>query len=273
MDMMNKLGIFVSGANGRMGKQIIQEVVADQDVFLAGAVEHPHCAVLGADAGLNSGVQQISVTITNDLKRSIENQKGVVIDFSSVESTLENLKRCMDFGIPMVIGTTGFNQEQKDFIREASGSVPIMFAPNMSVGMNVMFKLVKEAAKILNGDYDMEVVDIHHRYKKDAPSGTAMKIARLLCEASGLEFPKQVDFGADGRKGERPDDVVGVQVLRGGDVVGEHTAYFCGAGERLEIKHLANSRATFARGAIRAAKWLKTAKPGLYDMEDVLGLR
>lgn len=269
---LEKLGIFVSGANGRMGKEIIKEVIQDDNVFLAGAVEHPNSSCLGADAGLNSGEQPISVTLTSDLKRDLEKTFGVVIDFSSVESTLENVKRCIDFKVPMVIGTTGFSEEQKQLIFEAGKHIPIMFAPNMSIGMNMMFKMVKEAAKILSSDYDIEVLDIHHRNKKDAPSGTAMKLVRVLCEGSGFEFPKDVDFGDNRRQGAREDNKVGVQVLRGGDIVGEHTVMFCGNGERFEVKHLAGSRATFVKGALRAAKWIQDKSAGIYDMEDVLGL-
>ena len=267
------LYIFVSGANGRMGKQIISLVVENPGLSLAGAVEHPDCPVLGADAGLNAGTKQISVSITSDLKRSLEKRKGVVIDFSSVESTLENIKRAVDYSTPMVIGTTGFDKDQLGLIHEASQKIPMVFTPNMSVGMSVTFKLVEEAARVLKDDFDIEVFEIHHRNKVDAPSGTAMKLARLICESTGRKFPEALKSHREGKTGVRTKEEVGMQVLRGGDVVGEHTVYFCGSGERLEIKHVATSRATFAAGAIRSAKWVFSQRPGLYDMHHILGMK
>lgn len=269
----NPLNVFVSGANGRMGKQIICLAVEDPGLFLAGATEHPDCPVLGADAGLNAGTKQISVSITGDLKRSLEKRKGVIIDFSSVESTLENIKRAVDYSVPMVIGTTGFQQEQLDWIRAASQKIPMVFTPNMSVGMNVTFKLVEQAAKVLKDDFDMEIFEIHHRNKVDAPSGTAMKLARLVCQNTDRKFPEALKFHREGKIGARTKEEVGMQVIRGGDVVGEHLVYFCGSGERIEIKHVATSRATFAAGAIRSAKWVSSQKPGLYDMCHVLGMK
>lgn len=269
----NPLNIFVSGANGRMGKQIICLVVEDPGLFLAGATEHPDCPVLGADAGLNAGAKQISVSITGDLKRSLEKRKGVIIDFSSVESTLENIKRAVDYSVPMVIGTTGFQQEQLDWIRAASQKIPMVFTPNMSVGMNVTFKLVEQAAQVLKDDFDIEIFEVHHRNKVDAPSGTAMKLARLVCQNTDRKFPEALKFHREGKTGARTKEEVGMQVIRGGDVVGEHSVYFCGSGERIEIKHVATSRATFAAGAIRSAKWVSSQKPGLYDMCHVLGIK
>jgi 4-hydroxy-tetrahydrodipicolinate reductase len=271
--MKTELNIFVAGANGRMGQQIIRQVIQDQELRLAGASEHPDCPVLGADAGLNAGTRQVSISITSDLRRSLEKNPGIVIDFSSVESTLENLKRAVDFKSPVVIGTTGFSPEQIKTIKEASQKVAIMFAPNMSVAMNVMFKLVSDAAKVLKDEFDIEILELHHRDKTDAPSGTALKLAKTACEASGRDFLSDVRYQRHGQIGARSKKEVGVQTIRGGDVVGEHTAFYFTDGERLEIKHVATSRLTFASGAIRAAKWLQGKPAGLYDMEDVLGIR
>lgn len=271
--MKEQLNIFVCGANGRMGKQIINLVLQDNDLCLAGAVEHPNCPVLGADAGLNAGVRQTSVSITSDLRRALEKKRGVVIDFSTVDSTMENIKRAVQFEVPIVIGTTGFSDPQRDAILQAGQKIPVLFTPNMSIGMNVMFKLVQLASKVLAGDFDLEVTEIHHRHKVDAPSGTALRIANLVCESAGLEYPKSLVHKREGKTGERDRKEVGMQVLRGGDVVGEHTLYCLGDGERIELKHVATSRSTFAAGAIRSAKWIKDKKPGVYDMESVLGLK
>lgn len=272
MNAKNVLNIFVSGANGKMGKEIIRQVIEDPSLYLAGASEHPECPVLGADAGLNAGSGQVSVSITADLRRSLERNQGVIIDFSSIENTMENIKRAIEFKTPLVLGTTGFNEEQNRIIQEAGKKIPVMFAPNMSVGMNVMFKLVAEAARVLKDECDIEILEIHHRNKVDAPSGSAMKLAKIVCEASGKKFPESLQYERQGKTGPRGKDEVGMQVIRGGDVVGEHTVYYCGAGERLEVKHVATSRVTFAGGAVRAAKWIYGKPAGVYDMEDVLGI-
>lgn len=270
--MSTTLNIFVAGANGKMGKKIIQQVVQDPALCLAGASEHPECPVLGADAGLNAGVRQVSVSITHDLRRALERCPGVIIDFSSTASAIENLKRAVEYSAAMIIGTTGFTPEQNNLIKEGSKKIPIMFAPNMSVGMNILFKLVADAARVLKDEFDIEVLEIHHREKKDAPSGTAMKLASVVCEASGRKFPDALSYDRRSKEGARSHDEIGMQVIRGGDVVGEHTVFYCGAGERLELKHVATNRATFAAGAIRSAKWINGKTPGLYDMEDVLGI-
>ena len=178
MNAKNVLNIFVSGANGKMGKEIIRQVIEDPNLYLAGASEHPECPVLGADAGLNAGSGQVSVSITTDLRRSLERNQGVIIDFSSIENTMENIKRAIEFKTPLVLGTTGFNEEQNRIIQEAGKKIPVMFAPNMSVGMNIMFKLVSEAARVLKDECDIEILEIHHKHKKDAPSGTALMLGR-----------------------------------------------------------------------------------------------
>lgn len=269
----DNLGIFVCGANGRMGKNIIQIVAEDKTMALVGATERMDSPVQGADAGLNAGSRQLSVSITADLGRALQKHRGVIIDFSSTESTLGNLERAVQYGAPIVVGTTGFDTGQMGKIKEAAQKIAIVHAPNMSMTMNILFQIVAQAAKILNEEYDIEVFEAHHRNKIDAPSGTAMKVAQVLCEATGRQFPDDINFHRQGVIGARQKNEIGMQVLRGGDIVGEHSVFFCGTGERLEIKHVATSRTTFAAGSIRAAKWLKDKKAGLYDMQDVLGLR
>jgi 4-hydroxy-tetrahydrodipicolinate reductase len=271
--MKDVLGIFVAGANGRMGKNIINLVMDDPEAKLVGATEHPKSDVQGADAGLNANAQVASVTIAADLDRCLQKNRGVIIDFSSVETTLTNLERAEKHKTPMVIGTTGFNDEQIKKIAETAKKIPVVLTPNMSVAMNLLFKLVEDSAKILKNDYDIEVFEAHHRNKVDAPSGTAVRIANILCEATGRTYKQDVNLHREGITGERKKNEIGIQVLRGGDIVGEHTVFFCGMGERLEIKHVATRRRTFAQGAIRAAKWVVNKDPGLYDMQDVLGLK
>lgn len=270
--MKNALNIFVCGANGKMGKQIINLVLNDPDLYLAAATEHPDCPVMGADAGLNAGSRQASVSLTTDLKRTLQKSQGVIIDFSSVESALENLKRAAEFSVPIVIGTTGFTQEHRNIIVATAKQIPILQAPNMSVGMNVLFKLVSEAARVLSQEYDIEILDMHHREKIDAPSGTAMKLAQVVCESSGKVYPDDLKFDRHAQPGKRDKNEVGMQVIRAGDIVGDHTVFFCGMGERLELRHVASNRTTFASGALRAAKWLSGKPAGLYEMKNVLGL-
>lgn len=268
--MKDTLGIFVAGANGRMGKTVIRLVVEDPHTELVGASDNPQSPVQGADAGLNAGMHTLSVTIKPDLERSLQRHKGVIIDFSLPEGTLTNIERAVQYKTPLVIGTTGFKDEQLAAIKQAGQEIPIVLAPNMSLGMNVVFKLVEGAAQKLKEGYDMEVLEMHHKNKKDAPSGTAERLARILCEATGRKYPDDVVYQRKGLVGERGAGEIGVQSLRGGDVVGEHTVYFCGEGERVEIRHVATQRTAFARGALHAAKWVWKKPPHLYSMSDVL---
>lgn len=270
--MKETLGIFIAGANGRMGKNIIRLVVDDPVTRLVGASEHPESPVQGADAGLNASTHNISVTIAADLERSLQKHKGVVIDFSSPETTLKNIERAKQYKTPTVIGTTGFTEEQVKSIHSMGKEIPIVLAPNMSVGMNLVFNLIEEASRVLKDDYDIEVLEAHHKNKKDAPSGTATRIAEIICKTTDRSYPDDINYHREGIIGEREKKEVGMQVIRGGDIVGEHTVYFCGIGERVEIKHVATRRTTFALGAIRAAKWVSGKQPGVYTMRDVLGL-
>lgn len=271
--MADILGLFISGANGRMGKSIIRLVAEDAALKLFGASEASNSPVQGADAGINAGTRLLSVSITTNLVRALGKHKGVIIDFSSVDATLDNINHAIESKHPLVIGTTSFNAEQLLFIKGAATKVPIMMSPNMSVGVNVLFQSVPQMAKALSEGYDIEVLEAHHHLKVDAPSGTAMKLAEKLCQATSREFPKDLKFHREGVPGKRSKREIGMQSLRGGDIVGEHTVFFYGSGERIEIKHVATDRTTFAVGAIRAAKWLKDKSPGLYDMLDVLGLK
>lgn len=270
--MKQTLGIFMAGANGRMGKNIIRLAIEDPVTRLVGASEHPDSPVQGADAGLNAGRNMISVTIATDLERALQKHKGVIIDFSSPATTLTNIKRALQYKTPIVIGTTGFTGEEVQVIESAAKELPIILAPNMSVGMNLVFKLLEDAARVLKDDYDIEVMEAHHKNKKDAPSGTANRIAQILCQNTDRQYPDDLKYHREGITGERDKKEIGMQVIRGGDIVGEHTVFFCGEGERVEIKHIATRRTTFALGAIRAAKWLAKQQPGLYKMRDVLGL-
>lgn len=264
------VNIIVSGSNGRMGQTIIKLVDQDMSLKLVGALESGASQVLGKDAGLNSGIEKLDVKITSVLKDVSIKGPTAVIDFSTISSTLDHVDQAVEIGVPIVIGTTGFNEQQKKRIKEASQKIPIVLAPNMSVGVNVLFKLLDQAARVLGPEYDIEVTEIHHKHKVDSPSGTAMKMAEVLCEATGRSAKDDLNYHREGMVGPRTQKEIGMQTLRGGDVVGEHTAFFFGEGERIEIKHIATSRSTFAAGSIRAAKWLISQQPGLYDMGDVL---
>lgn len=266
------VNVAIAGAAGRMGQMLIASANEMEDVQLTGAFEHPKSSHLGKDSGIVAGLEATSVPIDGDAQIAIKKAPCVVIDFTVPEATLALLQVCQNAGTPLVIGTTGFTAEQKSTITQGATKIPIVMAPNMSVGVNTLFKLVEMAAKILGDDYDKEIWEAHHRFKKDAPSGTAVKLAEILAETTGRTYPQDICFSREGIIGERTRKEIGMQVMRGGDIVGEHIVYYCGMGERLELKHVATSRKTFADGAVRAAKWLSGKKPGLYDMFDVLGI-
>ncbi len=265
------IDVVVTGAAGRMGTQIIRIVKADPDLRLKGAVERPGFPP-GQDAGAAAGLGAIGVPITEDLAKACAGA-SVVVDFTSHEASARHAEICADAGVALVIGSTGFSAETTARVAAAARRIPVVLSPNMSVGVNVLFELVRQAAKALGDAYDVEIVEIHHKMKKDAPSGTAVKLAEIAAEALGRDPAKDFAYARSGMIGARPPRQIGVQSLRGGDVVGEHTVFFCGQGERLELTHRATSREQFARGAIRAARWLAGRPAGLYDMADVLGLR
>ena len=264
--------VAVTGAAGRMGGRIISLINDTEGVQLTGALEHLNHPALGQDAGEAAGVGRLGLNITSDLQTAMK-QSDVLIDFTFPEVTIENLKTVASLGKAAVIGSTGFSAEELEKLKSIASDIPCVLAPNMSVGVNLMLKLVSEAARILGDDFDIEMVETHHRMKKDAPSGTAMKLAEVAAEAVGRSLSEVGVFERFGMIGARGKDEIGVQTLRGGDVVGDHTVYFYGTGERLEITHRATSRDTFAAGAVKGALWIAQKGAGLYDMQDVLELK
>ncbi|UCG38259.1 MAG: 4-hydroxy-tetrahydrodipicolinate reductase [bacterium] len=262
----------VAGACGRMGTAIIQAMETTQGIRLAGALEREGHPCLGQDAGLRASVGEKGVTVTADLD-SIPSNVQVLIDFTSPEGTLRNLEYCAGRGLAAVIGTTGLSEEQKEALVMFASRTPTVFSPNMSVGVNLLFKLAARAAAVLGDAYDAEIVETHHRMKKDAPSGTALRLAEAVAQARGRDLAGSAVYSRHGMIGERSRGEIGIQTLRGGDIVGEHTLLLAGPGERLELTHRAHSRDNFARGAVRAALWVTGKEPGLYGMDDVLGLK
>lgn len=255
--------VAVAGAGGRMGRALIDAVLADRDLALAAALDAAGSPALGQQAG--------SLTIGSDLGALAGAE--VLVDFTRPEGTLAHFEACLLHGKPMVIGTTGFSDVQKARIAEGARRLPIVFSPNFAIGVNVVFRLAQTAAAALGDAYDVEIVEAHHRHKVDAPSGTALKLGELVAGALGRDLRKVATHGRSGDTGERPARAIGFHAIRGGDIVGEHTVIFAGAGERVEIAVRSYSRMTYAAGALRAAKWLRGRAPGLYDMSDVLGLK
>lgn len=263
------VNVIVLGAAGRMGSTILKLVKEDPNLKLVGAVERIDSPFIGEDASKFGGNQ--GVKISSSLK-DVARKDAVVVDFTHIFSTLDNVKLAKEIGFPMVIGTTGFDQDQVEFIKDCAKHFPCVMSPNMSLGVNLLFKLVYETAKVLGDEYDVEILEIHHRMKKDAPSGTAVKLGQIVADALNRDYQKTAVFERKGMIGERKKEEIGMQTLRAGDVVGEHTVIFGGMGERIELIHRAHSRENFARGAIRAVKWVHDKKPGLYSMKEVLGL-
>ncbi len=262
----------VAGAGGRMGKRIAQIISETEGICIAGGTEIKGSALVGKDLGHVIGTGNNNINISDSLEKIINNG-DVIIDFTAPEATMENLKAAVSNKKDMVIGTTGLSKEQLNEIKDASKNIRIVQAPNMSVGINVLFKLIKEAAEALGEGYDIEITEAHHRFKKDAPSGTAVKIADILARATNRDINKVAVYGRKGMTGGRTDEEIGIHVIRGGDIAGDHSVTFCGMGERIQLSHVAHNRDNFARGAIKAALWLSDKKPGLYDMMDVLGLK
>jgi len=264
--------VIVAGAAGRMGSRLIACLRDAPELTLAAAVEAPGHPALGRDAGEAAGVGVTDVRITADAGLAIARDR-VLMEFSVPEATLEHLRLVAERGARAVIGTTGFTAGQREEIAGLARRAPIMLAPNMSVGVTVALRLLAEMARVLGDDYDVEITEVHHRFKKDAPSGTALRMAEVVAEALGRDLDKVAVYGRRGLPGERPRKEIAVLSQRSGDVVGEHTVSFGALGERLELTHRAHSRDTFARGAVRAARWIVGQPPGLYSMQDVLGLR
>ena len=266
------LHIAVAGASGRMGRELVQAVLSASDLTLSGALEAPGSPALGQDAGLALG-RSSGVLITTDVARGLQGAQ-VLIDFTRPQGTLTHLAACRRLGVAAVVGTTGFTAAEKSTIAAAAQQVPVMFAANMSVGVNVMLRLLEQAAQLLGEAYDIEVLEAHHRHKVDAPSGTALAMGEVLARARGVTLDQHGVFSRHGHTGERPPGSIGFATVRGGDIVGEHKVLFAGAGECIEIVHKSSSRANYVQGSLRAARFLAgRSTPGLFDMQDVLGLR
>ncbi len=264
--------VAITGAAGRMGKNLLQAVLDAPETTLGAAVINPSSSLIGADIGELVGAGKLQVAAVGQLAEVVEDF-DVLIDFTSIELTLANLEFCRANGKAIVIGTTGFNDDQKAQIAEAANSIPVVFAPNMSVGVNLCFKLLEVAAKVLAEDYDIEVIEAHHRHKVDSPSGTALRLGEVVADALGRDLAECAVYGREGHTGARPAKEIGFETIRAGDIVGDHTVLFATEGERVEITHKASSRMTFAKGAVRAASWLENHRSGLFDMQDVLALR
>lgn len=264
--------VAITGAAGRMGKNLIEAAEQTENATFSAAVEHPDSTLIGADAGELAGLGRKGVAISGHLSNVVDDF-DVLIDFTRPDVTLENIEICRAHRKAMVIGTTGLTTEQRQVIVEAAQDIPIVFAPNMSVGVNLCFKLIDLAARVLGDEYDVEVIEAHHRFKEDAPSGTALRMGEVLAEALDRDLEECAVYGREGFTGERDPKTIGFETIRAGDIVGDHTVLFATLGERVEITHKASSRMTFANGALRAAKWLMQHEKGLFDMQDVLGLR
>ena len=267
---MKEIKAVVVGAAGKMGSRIIHIIHETPSISLYCAVERPDHPSVGKDIGEVIGLGKMDIPLEGSLGKA---GGDVIINFTNPKSSIESLEFAKETGSAIVIGTTGLSPDQLERMKNLARSVRCVFSPNMSVGVNVVFKVVQEIAQVLGPDYDIEIFEAHHRLKKDSPSGTAVKLGELVAKAAGRDFSKVGVYGRKGMVGERTKEEIGMQVIRAGDIVGEHTVLFGGIGERLEIIHRAHSRDNFARGAIRAALWVVNQPNGLYDMQDVLGLK
>ncbi|MBL4763068.1 MAG: 4-hydroxy-tetrahydrodipicolinate reductase [Gammaproteobacteria bacterium] len=267
--MAIKVGI--TGAAGRMGRNLIDATVQQEGLVLGAAIVREGSPFIGMDAGDLAGIGKVNVAVTDML--SAKDDFDVLIDFTLPSVTEKNVAYCREHGKKMVIGTTGGNESQLAAIKEASSDIAIMLAPNMSVGVNLVFKLLEIAAAACGDDYDIEVIEAHHRDKVDAPSGTALRMGEVVAKALGRDLVTCAVYGREGQTGARDPKTIGFETIRAGDIVGDHTVMFATQGERIEITHKASSRMTFANGAVRAAGWLVQHESGLFDMQDVLGLR
>ncbi len=268
---MNKIKIAIAGSGGRMGRALLEGVAQADDLVLHAALEHSASPLLGRDAGELTGAA-CGVKISADAEAALRGA-DVLIDFTRPEGTLRHLDVCRRLGVNMVVGTTGLNAQQKAQLGAAAQDIGIVFAPNMSVGVNLVFKLLETASRVLSHGYDIEIIEAHHRHKVDAPSGTALGMGEVVARTLGRDLAQCAVYGREGVTGERDPSTIGFATVRGGDIVGDHTVLYAGTGERIEITHKASSRATFALGALRAARYLRANPAGLYDMQDVLGLK
>lgn len=264
--------VAISGAAGRMGKTLMSAVAESDNFTLGAAVERPGLSMLGSDAGEVAGIGNLGIKLVSELASTLDDF-DLLIDFTVPENTVANLATCAGAGKKMIIGTTGLSDAHNQQVGGAGRDIAIVYAPNMSIGVNVTFKLLRVAAELFGDDVDIEVIEAHHRHKVDAPSGTALRMGQVVAETLGRDLNDVGVFGRGGIGGERDSKSIGFESIRAGDIVGEHTVMFAGVGERVEITHRAHSRANFANGALRAAAWLQDKPNGVYDMQDVLGLK
>lgn len=263
--------IAINGAAGRMGRCLIQAVEQTEGLELSAAIDRADSSLIGADAGEVAGVGKLGIAISSDIEQATKDS-DIIIDFTLPEVTMALLPACVAHQCRPVIGTTGFDADQKQAIEDAAEQVATILAPNMSVGVNLSLKLLDIAARVLGDDVDIEIVEAHHRHKVDAPSGTALRMGEVVADALGRDLKQCAVYGREGRTGERDRNTIGFATVRAGDIVGDHTVMFAAEGERVEITHKASSRMTFAFGAMRASSWLMQKQNGLFDMQDVLGL-
>ncbi len=263
--------IAIVGAAGRMGRMLTETTNADEQAQLTAAIDQPGNAAIGADVGEYAGIGKIGVPIVDSFEAA--GDFDVLIDFTIAAATEQHIKYCQSANKRLVIGTTGLSAEQNQEIHAAGRTIPIVYAPNYSVGVNATFKLLEIAAKIFGDSVDIEITEAHHRHKVDAPSGTALKMGEVVAEAVGRDLSEVAVYGREGLTGERDRQTIGFTTIRGGDIIGEHQVMFAGQGERVEINHRAHSRENFAAGAVRAANWIASQNSGVYDMQDVLGLK
>ncbi len=264
--------VAVAGAAGRMGKTLIQAVATTEGMQLAAATETPDSSLVGVDVGEVAGIGTLGVLLSHSLTKVVDDF-DVLIDFTSPVATMVQLDVCRQHGKAMVIGTTGLSEEQKEAVRSSADQIGIVFAPNMSIGVNLCFRLLELAARVLGEDADIEIIEAHHRHKVDAPSGTALRMGEVIAATLGRDLDEVAVYGRQGTTGARDAKTIGFETIRAGDVVGEHTVWFATEGERIEIAHKASNRMTFAKGAVRAAAWLGGQGAGMFDMQDVLALR
>ncbi len=267
---MNRIAIH--GAGGRMGRALIEAVRDADGAELAAALDRPDSPLVGVDAGEMAGLGRLGIAVGGDLD-ALGNGFDVLIDFTAPQATLAALAHCRAHGRGIVVGTTGLDAAQKQAIADAAETIPVVFAPNMSIGVNLTFKLAELAARVLGDSVDIEIVEAHHRHKVDAPSGTALRLGEVVADALGRDLAECAVYGREGHTGPRDRQTIGFETIRAGDIVGEHTVLYAATGERVEITHRATSRMTFAGGAVRAAQWLAKHERGQFDMQDVLGLR
>ena len=266
------INIAINGAAGRMGRCLIQAVAETEGLQLSATIDRPESSLIGVDAGELAGVGKLGVLLSADLELATQ-QSDVIIDFTIPEATMALLPLCAKNQCRPVIGTTGFDDTQKQIIQHTADQIASLLAPNMSVGVNLSLKLLDMAARVLGDSVDIEIIEAHHRHKVDAPSGTALRMGEVVADALGRDLKDCAIYGREGRTGERDRNTIGFATVRAGDIVGDHTVLFAAEGERVEITHKASSRMTFAYGAMRASKWLMQQQTGLFDMQDVLDLR